>query len=208
MYRICIGAVLIAVVMLSGCVAPKSYVDPSFSRATYEDLQPVNQKHNANIVVEFQRNGEIFEKAHTEAENQVLRSFRATGVINPVDDNTGVSIKVIVNNVADTSKAVAKGFGTGLTLGLAGSVVTDYYEISIEYSDENGVTKYDYKHALHTTVGNKKAPIEGVNPTSMSDGFGTIIEETILNFVKDMQDSGLLTMLERVETIYSALLRT
>ena len=51
---------------------------------------------------------------------------------------------------------------------------------------------HDYKHALHTTVGNKAAPVENVEPTSLADGFGTIVEETILNFVKDMQDNGLL----------------
>ena len=36
------------------------------------------------------------------------------------------------------------------------------------------------------------APVENVEATSLADGFGTIVEEIILNFVKDMQDNGLL----------------
>ena len=107
---------------------------------------------------------------------------------------------VVVNNIADMGSAAAKGFGTGLTFGLAGSVVTDLYEISIEFSDGNGGNiRNDYKHALHTTIGNKKAPLDGVAPTSPADGFGTIVEQTVLNFIKDMQDVGLLTDLGPME---------
>lgn len=194
MRMIRISVVLVALVVLSGCVTPKSYVDPSFSKADYGDLQTTAQKYDANVTVQFQRNGKVFDKAHTELENHVLRSLRSTGIINPVTADSGLSIRVVVNNVANMGSAATKGVGTGLTLGLAGSVVTDYYEISIEFSDgQGGTIRNDYKHALHTTIGNKKAPIEGVAPTSPADGFGTIVEQTILNFVKDMQDSGLLT---------------
>ena len=194
MKMIRIAATLIVLVVSSGCVSTKSYVDPTYSKAEYGDLQSVAQQYDSNVTVQFQRNGKVFDKAHSELENHVLRSLRSTGVVNPVTDGDGTSIRVVVNNVANMGSAATKGFGTGLTLGLAGSVVTDYYEISIEFSDGNGGTiRNDYKHALHTTIGNKKAPLEGVTPTSPADGFGTVVEQTILNFVKDMQDSGLLT---------------
>ena len=200
MNKIRIAAILIAVGMLSGCVTAKSYVDPSFSKAGYGDLYPVGRKYDANVTVEFQRNGELLEKVNSEVENHVLRSLRSTGVINPVTGGSGMSLHVVVNNIADMGNAAAKGIGTGLTLGLAGSVVTDHYEISIEFSDgRGGVIRNDYRHALHTTVGNKKAPISGVAATTPADAFGTVVEQTIVNFVKDMQDIGLLTNLESSE---------
>ncbi len=190
-------AILISITLLSGCISMKSYVDPAFGTASYEDIRPVNKRHDARVVVEFQRNGEVFDRAQAEAENAVVRSLRATGVINPVAEGD-IALRVVVNNIADMGEAATKGFGTGLTFGLAGSVVTDYYEISIQFTDVNGATvTHDYKHAIHTTVGNRAAPMENVEPTSPADGFATIIEETILNFIKDMQDKGLLVNVEQ-----------
>ncbi len=103
-------------------------------------------------------------------------------------------MKITVNNVADLSEAAVKGFGTGLTFGAAGSLVTDYYEIAIEYNDGNGSQfTQKYKHALHTTTGNEDAPFDSVQPTTPSDAFGTVVEQTLLNFVKDMQAKGFLS---------------
>ena len=119
MTRIRTIAILISVALLSGCISVKSYVDPAFGRATYDDIQRVSQPHDLRVEVEFQRNGEVFERAHSEVENHVLRSLRATGVVNPVDEGSG-SVRIVVNNIANIGESAAKGFGTGLTFGLAG----------------------------------------------------------------------------------------
>jgi uncharacterized lipoprotein YajG len=185
---------LVPLVVLAGCITPQSYVDPSFSKVTYEDVKLVQNKYSSNVIVEFQRNGELFEKANQEVRNHVERTLRATGVIVPSTENSAVTLKVVVNNIADLGEAAAKGFGTGLTFGAAGSLVTDYYEVSISYTDNSGkeLTK-KYKHALHTTIGNKKAPFENVHPTSPADAFGSVVEQVILNFITEMQNDGLLT---------------
>ena len=184
---------------MTGCISTKTYVDPAFSEATYDDVKPVNDIYETQILVEFQRNGEVFDRANQEVREHVERTLRATGIISPVEEEFDISVKIVVNNVADLGEAAAKGFGTGLTLGAAGSLLTDYYEITIEYDDGNGThLTENYKHALHTTIGNKDAPFDGVEPTTPSDGFGTVVEQTLLNFIKDMQGKGLLTF----ETIH------
>ena len=100
-----------------------------------------------------------------------------------------------MNNIADLDEAAAKGFGTGLTLGAAGSAVTDFYDIKIELymGDEPPLTK-TYKHAIVTTIGNKPAPLD-VEPTTVSDAFGKVVEDAMLNFVKEMQAQNLLSLL-------------
>ena len=189
------SALVVFVVSLSGCISPKTYVDPSFSKANYNDIQPVSEKYETQIMVEFQQNGEPFERANKEVRGHVERTLRATGVITPSLDESRISVKVIVNNVGDMSEAVAKGFGTGITFGAAGSLVTDYYEITIEFTDSTGTKLTEnYKHALHTTIGNKDAPFNSVEATTPADGFGTVVEQTLLNFIKDMQAKGLLTL--------------
>lgn len=183
------------VVSLTACVSAKTYVDPSFSKASYNDILPVAEKYETKIQVEFQRNGKPFEKANQEVLGHVERTLRATGVIKPSPDQSKISVKVVVNNIADLGKAAAKGAGTGLTFGAAGSLVSDYYEITIELTDSQGTKVTEkYQHALHTTIGNKKAPFDNVQATTPADGFGKVVEQTLLNFIKDIQAKGMLTL--------------
>ena len=181
---------LVAVVVLSGCISPKSYVDPSYSTANYEDIVPSLKNYHAEIIVEFQRDGEPFERANKEVKEQVDRAFRATGIIIPDVEATTVTLTVVINNVPEDG-AAGKGFATGLTFGAVGTLVTDFYEVSILYNEPSklGITKH-YKHALHTTIGNKAAPFEGVEATSAAGAFATIVEQVILNYVTDMQHEG------------------
>lgn len=187
-------AVILLAGVLTGCISPKSYVDPAFSKASYNDIKAVDKKYDSLVQVEFQRNGELLPQANNEVRGHVERTLRATGVITPNNAAENFTIKVVVNNVADMSDAFSKGFGTGLTFGAVGSTVTDYYEIEINYTGEDGKTiTENYKHALHTTIGNADAPIENVPETTPAAGFGTIVEQTILNFIADMQKQGKLT---------------
>lgn len=194
---------LFGAIALTGCVSPKSYVDPTFGKATYNDIQSVDKKHDALITVEFQRNGEKFDAAHTEVKNHVDKTLRATGVVNPTSNNSDIILKVIINNIVDMSDAAAKGFGVGLTFGAVGTTVTDYYEVTVEYTDTEGSLIKSYKHAIHSTIGNEKAPFDNVKPTTVADAFGTIVEETLLNFVNDMQKSGKFTKVEFTKAMYS-----
>ncbi len=190
---------VIPVITLTGCISPKTYIDPNFGKATYEDIKDVAKKYDAQVIVEFQRNGEKLDSVHKEVLNHVERTLRATSVVTPSEVETDYSIKVTVNNIADMGDSAAKGFGTGLTFGAIGTTVTDYYEVTVEYTDKSGISLIkNYKHALHTTIGNEKAPFEGAIPTTPSDGFGTVVEQVLLNFVADMQKDGKLTFINNL----------
>jgi len=186
--------VAITLLMLSGCISTKSYVDPQFHRASYNDIKHVQDIYFVNLTVEFQRNGEHMSKYDKEVYSFVDKALRGTAVVVPETTKQEKGIHVIVNNVGDLGEAAAKGFGVGLTFGAVGTVVTDYYKITVEYSDGTRKVVKNLKHALHSTIGNKAAPIENVEPTTILAGFEKVIEDAILNFVKDMQDQGLLTL--------------
>ena len=193
-----LATLLIFGLTLTGCLSTKTYVDPNYGKSSYSDIVPVDKKYNTTIVVEFQRNGVLYDRVNQTVRNNVERTLRATGVIVPSSSSPKISIEVTVNNLADMSSAAAKGFGVGLTFGAVGNTVTDYYEITIAFTDENGaVTSKDYKHALHTTIGNEKAPIPGITPTTTEDGFATVIEQVLLNFITDMQKDGKLSFFSK-----------
>src|SRR5215831_10009127 len=83
--------------------------------------------------------------------------------------------------------AVGKGFATGLTFGLAGSEVVDGYEMSVSYTPVGGSPMCrKYKHAIHTTIGALKAP-SGMQPAPLADAFDQVVEDMLLNFLRDFQ---------------------
>ena len=178
----------------TGCIMPKSYVDPKYKDIEVGQLKLVENKHHANIDIEFQRNGERFTRADKLLRTNVEKILLDSGVVVPSADPQRITIKVICNNIADLKAARAKGFGTGLTFGAKGSAVTDFYQVTIELKQGDKVIEKKYDHALHTTIGNAEAPVEGVEPTNPNEAFGGVIEDVILQFIKDMQAQNILTL--------------
>jgi len=190
MKNICYGLLIggAALILATGCISAKSYVDPLHAEASYENIQRMPEPYKLDIVTEFQRKGKHLPRADKELRGHVERVVRATGFAVPVTQNSEGELTITVNNFGDTGSAAAKGFGTGLTFGLVGSMVTDHYEMIATLS-LNGrvIRKGTYQHALHTTIGNKSGP-EGLEATTTSAGFGDIIEDLILVFIKEAQD--------------------
>lgn len=192
-----VSLLLTAAVMIAGC--SEHYVDPNFSLATYDDIQPVAERHKTYIEAVFITfNGESHEKLSASVKNHAVRALRSTGTLTIVEEETAdVHIKLKMENVVSAGElagAVAKGMVTGFTLGLVGTAVTDGYVMTITYSDpEHGELVKEYKHALHTTIGAKEAPFKNAQSQSVDDAIATIIEELMLNFVHDMQKEGKLS---------------
>lgn len=183
--NVTMGAVM--ALFITGC--SQAYVDPSYGKVAYENLNRRDVPAQWQITVEFQRNGVAFPRGDELLRKNVERVVRASGVAVPAVDAAAPELRVVVNNIADINKAMAKGFGSGLTLGLAGSLVTDYYEMEIVLTDGGKVfRKSGYKHAIHTTVGNSSGPPGVVASASLSEAFNTVVEELMLNALKDIEN--------------------
>ena len=173
--------------------AQKSYVDPQYHKASYEDIQRPAEPVSVKVDVEFQRNGTPLPAVNNELRGHVERILRASGVFTPSTSSTPTNVSVMANNIADLAAARKKGFKTGLTFGAAGSMVDDNYEFACVFRDGSGQDhKYSYQHAIHTAIGRKKPPATDLKPTTPADAFGHVVEDVILNFLKDLQDGGLM----------------
>lgn len=192
MFKLLRSFVLSAAISLGvgGCMSPKSFVDPTYPKISYDQLAKRQSPLRLNVVVEFQRNGEPFPKADSTLRDNTERVLRGSGVIVPVSDRGEGEIRVVVNNIADRGAAAAKGFGTGLTLGLAGTTVTDAYEMSVAIT-ANGKTvrRAAIKHALHTAIGNTTIP-EGLETMPPQAAFERVLEQMILRVLHDIQGKG------------------
>ena len=188
-------AFLLVVAFLGiGCIAPKSYVDPTLPKVEASAIKREDPKVVA-VEVQFFRKGERLPKVDSRLLDQVRLNLLASGAVKEVlttADPSKLQLKVAMDNVGDTGTAIAKGFGTGLTFGLVGSMVTDGYvfTVTVQRPGQPAVQK-TYKHAIHTTIGNKKGP-EGLEPLSPSQAFERVVAGLVFNLVKDLQTEGTL----------------
>jgi hypothetical protein len=92
----------------------------------------------------------------------------------------------VVNNIADLAEARKKGFATGSTFFLKGSVVTDNYEMQATATiGGRTVSKSGYKGAILTAIGHASGP-EGVAPMTVTEAFNKVVEQLILQFIRDL----------------------
>ena len=184
-------AVLVAA-LLAGCVSPKSFIDPSYPKYTYESIKRPATPLKLTLVTEFQRNGERLPRVDATLRDNTERILRASGVIIPTTDAAEGQVRVVVNNVADRGAAAAKGFGTGLTFGLVGSTVMDAYELTFVVN-ANGKTYSSVviKHQIFTAIGNTSTP-DGVETMPIGVAFQRVLEQMLLRALKEAQDGSAL----------------
>ena len=182
---------VVVATQLTGCLSVKSYVDPAYKTTSYSNIQRPSQPIPVTVMTEFQRNGVVIPKAGKELQSVVDRSLRATGVFSPtVQSNSTNQAKLYIsaNNVVDLGEAAGKGALTGLTFGAVGSAVTDKYEFKFKYIDAQGKeTSQRYPHMILSTVGNKKAPVENVEPMTINQAFNKVVDDVVLRFTYDLQ---------------------
>lgn len=194
--------------VLSGCFTPRSFVDPSVPKISYDALQKRQEPLKLKVTTEFQRNGKAFPRISVMLKDSTERILRGTGVIVPAGDDSAGTIEVTVNNIADIGAAAAKGAGVGLTFGLAGTTVMDNYELTVSVNiNGKTFTRTAIKHAIYSAIGNTSLPpgIEGL-PTNVA--FERALEQMLLKAIVDMQKSGELAMMPvRVDSIPYAMNR-
>jgi hypothetical protein len=183
--------------ILSGCFPPKSFVDPTVPKLSYDNLKKRQDQLRLKVIAEFQRNGEAFPRLNVSLKDNTERILRGTGVIAPVGDNAAGAgtIEVTVNNLGDIGAAAAKGAGVGLTFGLVGATVTDNYELTVRVNiNGKTFTRKSIRHAIHTTIGNARIP-PGMEAIPPNVAFERVLEQMLLKAIFDMQQSGELAMM-------------
>lgn len=179
-------AAFVAPFILAACVTPVPYVDPKYDAAPITVPAEVADMQAA-LSVEFYRNGERAKSVDKPIRKVVVAALEKRGV--EVSETATTKINVSMNNMADLGDAAASGFGTGLTLGLAGSTVSDFYKATVTIDDGVKPFSQSYDHALHTTVGRvKEPPIAGVLPagnvqSAISSLVGDIIDQALFDYV-------------------------
>jgi hypothetical protein len=185
-------ALLSCAAVLSGCLSMKSYVDPALPVVGKSDVVAPATPRPVQVVLEFRTKGNANAAATAEIQPRVVAVAAESGLFSqvsrePLGADAGLLTVVIDNVAVDGENAAAKGFGTGLTFGAVGSMVTDGYVCTVTYSRAGTTTAVDVRHALHTTIGNKAGP-EGLTPMTPQEAIHQVIDQIIWNGLDQLAD--------------------
>jgi hypothetical protein len=185
-------ALLSCAALLSGCLTMKSYVDPALPMVGKSDVVAPAQPRPVQVAFEFRTKGSANAAATSELHPRIVAVASESGLFSQVSrDALGAEaglLTVVIDNVAvDGENAAAKGFGTGLTLGAVGSMVTDGYVCTVTYSRGGATTSVDLRHALHTTIGNKAGP-DGLTPMTPQQAIQQVIDQLMWNGLDQLSD--------------------
>ena len=182
---------LVPLFLTTGCLTTKMYVDPTLPKVAVSDLKAVESPEPIVLKTNFQTQGKDNLRVTGMIYDQASAVLRSSGLFSQVlaaDAGDAPHLEINMNNVGDIGSAVGKGIGTGLTLGLAGSMVTDGYIFTAVYTKPAAepVSK-EYKHAIHSTIGNKSGP-PGLKP--VTNAFDQVLRELVLKLLKELLDEG------------------
>ena len=202
--RLLIVLALPVLIFCSGCAsANRDYVEPKYRDATYGSLNVPQKPYDVTINVAFQTNGKPNPRINALLHDQVVKvlntSHLMTEATSPGASRVG-KLDITVNNFGNMAGAVAQGFVSGLTLGAVGPEIVDNYEMTATYTAPNGsaITK-TYHHALHSMSGLVHPPAKDLIPIpSGKPSFEVIIEDMLLNFLRDLQRERRLAQLHKL----------
>ena len=187
------GGLTVAASMSTGCLSIKHYADPALPMVTLSQLKPPAVKQPVQLLFEYQNNLASNAKATEMVRPVVMQNMTKSGLFSDVVVAPAAAERklfITINNFFVTKDAASKGFMTGLTLGAAGSMVTDGFKMDASYTvPGKPEVKHSYSHAMHSTIGNADGP-PGLAPLDKDKPMDAIVGGLIMNLLKDLSNSG------------------
>lgn len=180
---------LFCATLLSGCLSLHSYVDNSLGDPRYADLKKPETPQPIQLLFEFQSKGVANARATSSVRPKVFEEVSRSKLFSEVSYEpvaSGRRLSISISNIPLTENAAAKGFGTGLTLGLAGSTVADGYVCNISYTEpgQEAVTT-EVKHSIVSTIGNASGP-QGLTQMTPVEAVDKVVRQMIGKGLADL----------------------
>lgn len=179
---------------LGGCITVKSYVDPAQSALTADQLPAVQDPQPVTVLFQFLSNGKPNASATGALKPRVISAVTASRMFSRVSTTVDSAqpnlLKVVIDNQGDIKKGEEKGFGTGLTFGAVGSMVSDNYVCTASYVSGGKATEATSRDTLWSTIGNHAAP-PGLTPVKTPlDGVKQIADQLVWHSLAQLHDKG------------------
>lgn len=175
----------------AACSAPRSYLDPSPATISYADLRRPEAAQPLALSTAFQRNGQAFSGGDANLRGVTERVLQDSGIIAPVLSGADGQISVVVNNVSRGDGIGRDGNTT--RFGLAGRTVADHYVMDVTIrsgvADESSATPSSSRPRYFASSSSADVPT-GLDLMSSRTAFDRIVEQMLLQILREYQDSG------------------
>ena len=185
----------LAVVLAFLLAAPGAAFAGQYLLLTPTDVAPADKAVVAapapvQLLFQFKTKGAPNPQATKYLTDAVTKNVKATGVFSDVTTGpapNGAILSVTIENIPQEG-AAGKGFATGLTIGLAGTTVIDYYVCTFEYIPAPGAPKVvkEVKHQIITTIGLTKAPENTIKTKGFEDAIMTVTRHVVANGINEI----------------------
>lgn len=180
-------AVCCVALAVSACVPPRSYVENGHDKADFRELTPRTPPTQVRVEADFRINGQPHPEVNAAVFNEVVRVLQQTRVLQPVQGDPGLTLRVTVDDVTDLDADKSAGWVTGLTFGAAGHVTRDDYHFNYSLLGASGKPQTGlYQHAMITVVGRAVPPSYGL-AHSINEAFAIIVKQSVLEYLHDFQ---------------------
>jgi hypothetical protein len=185
-------AVLTLLLMASGCIGiTGAYVDPTLPPASAADVRPANHPTSVQVLVEFRANDVPKASATSFVQKRLLDIARRSGLFSTVSTtpvDSGRRLVVTINNYPGDRQG--SPVATGLTLGLAGTRVTDRYHCEAQY-DVAGREPVSlvYEHALISKIGAAAGP-PGLTSYPLNTAAEIVFDQLGWSIMRDLAAKG------------------
>lgn len=185
-----LGAVVAAAAM-TGCVSIKPYVSNGVRDVPASEYVKPNPSHAVQVLFNFKSKGVDNANATSALKKRVIDQVAASHLFDSVSEAPvagGALLIITVDNVPLDKDAASKGFTTGLTFGLSGTVVGDGYVATAKYTPPPpaGLITKESHHAILSTIGNHDAPPNATPAASMDEAVSTMLHQLISNLLNDL----------------------
>ncbi len=192
--RSIIGLCSLGFLFLAGCMSQRFYasyyIDPKPPRTSYSDLVAPATPKAVYLVFDMYSAEGSFPEATRKIGPKIFNVLKDSGLfssVSKVGSENIARIQISMRETAVLSGHETKSLPPGLTSGLAGSRGAIAYTFTTHYQPPGmDVVKKVYPHAVHIVEGTN--PVLGdASPMTASHAVDVMVEQVVLNFLRDLQ---------------------
>lgn len=180
-----------ATLAISATAHAGSYVDNTLGDVPAAQMIKVSNPRPVQLLFEFDRSERSNPRATKAATPIVKDELKKLGIVGAVSDTPvpdGARLVVTIDNVGEKD-AAGKGAKVGLTLGLAGTTVTDDYTFVIRYTPVSGAQPIErtVHHRIYTKIGlGGSAPANATKADNMLAAFTIVVHQALAHGLNDI----------------------
>lgn len=170
--------------------AARFFVDNALGDVAQADRAAVTDPKPVQIIFQFKTKGAPNARATNYLKERVTELVKSSGIFSSVTTEPvagGAIVAITIDNIPQEN-AASQGFATGLTFGLRGTSVADYYVATTEYVSGPGVATISKsaRHTMYTAIGRTEPPANATQAKNVDEAITLLVRQLVERMLTDL----------------------